>query len=115
MGFQACDPFWANDLFYRFWLVARYGPADSYELADRFHTMTPYESWVAWRKDMSQTGLGLREESLYKGTLGAEDLGSSRNHLSSFILFTFNTKIFIYYAFGNQDTTVLYEPSDRRC
>jgi len=33
---------------------------------------------------------------LYKGTLGAGDLGSSRNHLSSFIYFTFNqTKIFI--------------------
>ena len=41
--------------------------------------------------------------------------GSSRNHLSSFIPFTFNTKIFTYHAFGNQDTTVLYEPSDRRC
>jgi len=47
--------------------------------------------------------------------LGTWDLGSSRNHLSSFILYTFNTKIFIYHAFGNQDTTVLYEPSDRRC
>ena len=44
----------------------------------------------------------------------ADDLGSSRNHLSSFIHFTFNTKIFIYHAFGNQDQTVLYEPSDRR-
>ena len=56
---------------------------------------------------MSHTGLGLREEPLYKGTLGAGDLGSSRNHLSSFILFTFNTKIFIHHTFGNQDTTVL--------
>jgi len=45
----------------------------------------------------------------------ASDLGSSRNHLSSFILYTFNTKIFTYHAFGNQATTVLYEPSDRRC
>jgi len=45
----------------------------------------------------------------------AEDLGFSRNYLSSFILYTFNTKIFIHHAFGNQDTTVLYEPSDRRC
>ena len=43
------------------------------------------------------------------------DLGSSRNHLSSFIRYTFNTKIFTYQAFGNQDDTVLYEPSDRRC
>jgi len=34
---------------------------------------------------MSQAGLGLREEPLYKGTLGALDLGSSDNHLSSFI------------------------------
>jgi len=64
---------------------------------------------------MSHTGLGLREEPLYKGTLGAEDLGSSRNHLSSFIHYTFNTKIFIYQAFGNHDTTFVYEPSDRRC
>jgi len=66
---------------------------------------------------MSHTGLGLREEPLYnlKGTLGAWDLGSSRNHLSSFIHYTFNKKIFIYHDFGNQDTTVLYEPNDQRC
>ena len=64
---------------------------------------------------MSPAELGLREEPLYKGTLGTWDLGSSRNHLSSFILSTFNTKIFIDHAFGNQDTTGLYEPSDRRC
>jgi len=54
---------------------------------------------------MSRVGLGLREEPLYKGTLGTGDLGSSRNHLSSFMLFTFNTNI--YHAFGKQDTTVL--------
>jgi len=68
-----------------------------------------------WREGMSHAGVGLREEPLYKGTLGALDLGSSRNYLSSFIHYTFNTKIFIYYTFGNQDTTVLYEPSDRCC
>jgi len=79
-------------LFYGFWLVPGYGAGDSYESADRFHTMTHYESWVAWREGMSHTGLRLREEPLYKGTLGAEDLGSSRNHLSSFIHYTFNTK-----------------------
>ena len=45
----------------------------------------------------------------------AGDLGSSRNHLSSFIHYTFNTKIFIYHTSGNQDTTILYEPSDRHC
>jgi len=45
----------------------------------------------------------------------AGDLGSSRNHLSSFIYYTFNTKIFSYHPFGNQDQTVLYEASDRRC
>ena len=45
----------------------------------------------------------------------AGDLGSSRNHLSYFIHYTFNTKIIIYRTSGNQDTTVLYEPSDRRC
>jgi len=57
---------------------------------------------------MSRAGLGLREEPLYKGTLGAGDLGSLRNHLSSFMLFTFNTNIFISHAFGKkQDTTVL--------
>ena len=54
-------------------------------------------------------------EPLYQGTLGAGDLGSSRNHLSYFIHYTFNTKIIIYRTSGNQDTTVLYEPSDRRC
>jgi len=64
---------------------------------------------------MSHAGLGLREEPLYKGTLGAGDLGSSHNHLSSFIHYTFNTKIFTYQAFGNPETTVAYEPSDRRC
>jgi len=64
---------------------------------------------------MSHAGLGLREEPLYKGTLEAGDLGSSRNHLSSFILVTLNTNTFIYQAFGKQDTTVLYEPSDQRC
>jgi len=64
---------------------------------------------------MSHAGLGLREEPLYKGTLGTGDLGSSRKHLSSFIHYTFNTKIFIYQAFGKHDVTVVYEPSDRRC
>jgi len=64
---------------------------------------------------MSHAGLGLREEPLYKGTLGKEDLGSSGNHLSSFIYYTLNTKSFIYHDYRNQDTTVIYEPSDRRC
>jgi len=45
----------------------------------------------------------------------AWDLGSSRNHLSSFIHYTFNIKILSITLSGNQDTTVLYEPSDRRC
>jgi len=77
--------------------------------------MTHYESWVAWREGMSHAGLGLWEEPLYKRSLRASDFASSRHHLSSFIYYTFNTKIFIYHASGNQDTTVLYEPSDRRC
>jgi len=64
---------------------------------------------------MNHAGLGLREEPLYEGILGAWDLGSSRKYLSSFIYYTFNTKIFIYHDSENQDTTVLYEPSDRRC
>jgi len=64
---------------------------------------------------MSHAGLGLREEPLYKGTFGAGDLGSSRNYLSSLRPYTFNTKIFIYHAFGNQDTTLLYVPSNQRC
>jgi len=114
-GFRACDPVRAHDLFYELWLVAGQGAADSDESADGFHTMTHYESWVAWRERMSHAGLGLREEPLYKGTLGAEDLGSSRNPLSSFIYYTLNTKIFIYHDFGNQDTTVLYKSSDWRC
>jgi len=63
---------------------------------------------------MSHAGLGLREEPLYTGTLGAWDLGSPRNHLSSFIYYTFNTKVFTYHTCGNQDKTILYEPSDRR-
>jgi len=64
---------------------------------------------------MSHAGLWLREEPLYEGTLRAWDLGSSRNHLSCFIYYTFNTKILIYHTFGNQVATVLYEPSDERC
>ena len=44
----------------------------------------------------------------------AWNLGSSRNHLSSFIYYTFNTKAFTYHTCRNQDKTVLYEPSDRR-
>jgi len=91
-GFQACDPIRAHDLFYGFWLVAREGAADSDQSADGFHTMTHYESWVLWREGMSHAGLGLREEPLYKSPLGAGDLGSSRNHLSSFLYYTFNTK-----------------------
>jgi len=74
-GFHAGDPLGAHDLFYGFWLVARYGAAGSHESADGFHTMTHYESWVAWCEGMSQAGLELREEPLYKGTLGAWDLG----------------------------------------
>jgi len=64
---------------------------------------------------MGHAGLGLREEPLYKGPLWAEDLGSSRNQLCSFIKYTFNTKIFIYHVSGNQDTTVLYEPNNQPC
>jgi len=74
-GFHACDPVRVHDLFYGFWLVAGYGAVDSSESADWFHTMTRYESWVAWREGMSHAGLGLREEPLYKSTLGAWDLG----------------------------------------
>ena len=99
MGFAQVTPLGHMTCFSEFWLVARQGAADSDESGDGFHTMTHYESWVAWREGMSHAGLGLREEPLYKGTLGAGDLGSSRNHLSSFILFTFNTKIFIYQRF----------------
>jgi len=68
-------PVRAHDLFYEFWLVARQGAADSDESADGFPTMTRYESWVAWREGMSHAGLGLREEPLYKDTLGTGDLG----------------------------------------
>jgi len=64
---------------------------------------------------MSHAGLWLREEPLYKGTPGAWDLSCSRNHLSSVIHYTFNTKIFIYHACGNLDTTVLYEPREESC
>jgi len=60
---------------------------------------------------MSHAELGLREEPLYKGTLGAEELGSSRNHLSTFIYHKFNQKD-LYHTSTNQDLTVLYEPSD---
>jgi len=47
-----------------------------------------------------------KKEKKNKKKKKAWDLGSSRNHLSSFIYHTFNTKIFIYHASGNQDTTV---------
>jgi len=74
-GFHACDPVRAHDLFYGVWLVARYGAADWLVSADGFHTMTHSESWVAWPEGMSHAGLGLREEPLYKGTLGTWDWG----------------------------------------
>jgi len=51
---------------------------------------------------MSHTGLGLSEEPLDKSTLGAGDLGSSRNHLGSFIQYTFNKK--------HLDLRYLHEP-----
>jgi len=63
---------------------------------------------------MSHAGLGLREEPLDKGALGAWDLGFSINHLSSFVNYTFNTKVFTYHTCRKQDQTVEYEPSDRR-
>ena len=40
----------------------------------------------------------------------AVDSGSSRNDLSCF-----NREIFIYHAFGNQDTRVIYTPSHQAC
>jgi len=97
----------AQDLVYGFWLVVRYGTADSEESAAGFHTMTHYESWVAWRETMSHAGLGLREEPLDKDILDAWDLGSSRNHVSSFIYYTFNIKIFIYHAFGKSRHNII--------
>jgi len=39
-------------------------------------------------------------------------LGSSRNHLSSFIGYTFNTRYSTYHTFRNKDTTILHKPSD---
>jgi len=45
----------------------------------------------------------------------AWDLGSSRNHLSSFIYYTFNIKVFTYHTCGNHYTSVVYEPSNHRC
>ena len=115
MGFTQVTPWGHMTCFMSFdWLRDRAQLTRMRQLMD-FHTITHHESWVAWRKSMSHAGLGLREEPLYEGTLGAWDLGSSCNHLSSFIYYTLNTKIFIYHDFGNQDTTVLYEPSDRRC
>ena len=42
-------------------------------------------------------------------------MGSSRNHLTSFIYYTFNQKHFVYYISTNQDATVLYDPSDQPC
>jgi len=56
-----------------------------------------------------------RKKKKKKKKKKAWDLGSSRNHLSSFIRYTFNLKTFTYYISRNQDTTVLYEPSDRCC
>jgi len=56
-----------------------------------------------------------KKEKRKKEKRSARDLGSSRNHLSSIIPYTFNTEIFNYHAFGNQDQTGLYELSDRRC
>ena len=107
-GFHTCNPFRAHDMLYGFWLLARYGAADSDWSPDGFHTMTHYQSWLAWRESMSHTESGFSEEPLYMSTLGAGDLGSSHNHISSFIDYTFNTEILIYHAFGNQDTTVFY-------
>jgi len=56
------------------WLQ-RYGAAGLYESADGFYTTTHYESWVGWHEPMSQAGLGLREEPLYKSSLSVWDLG----------------------------------------
>jgi len=72
---------WGTWLIYEFWLAARYGAADLYESAEGFQTMTHYESWVAWREGMSHTGLGLREEPLYKGTPGAWELSQATRPL----------------------------------
>jgi len=83
-GFHACDPFRAHDLFYEFWLVTRPSAADSNASADGFHTMTHYESCVAWREGMSHAGLGLREEPLYQSTLWAQDLGRCETGPQSF-------------------------------
>jgi len=54
---------------------------------------------------MSHAGLGLREEPLYKGTIRAWDLGSSRNHLSTFPYHAFNTKCFIYHIPTSESST----------
>ena len=70
-GFHACNAIRAHELFYEFWLVTRYGTADTNESAAGFQTMTHYESLVAWPEGMSHAGLGSREEPLYKATLGA--------------------------------------------
>ena len=56
---------------------------------------------------MSHAGLDLRKEPLYKGTLKVWDLGSSLNHLSSFIYYTFNTKILTITLSEIKDTTLL--------
>ena len=57
---------------------------------------------------MSQAGLGLREEPLDRATLGAWHLGSSRNHLSSFIYYTLNTKNLDLSCFRETKTRLSY-------
>jgi len=86
MGFTHVTPLGHMTCFMGFEWLWRYGAADSDESADGFHTMTHYESWVAWREGMSHAGLGLREEPLYKGTLGVWDLGHELSPLHTWWL-----------------------------
>ena len=67
---------------------------------------------------MSYTGLKLGEEPYIRGSLAAWELGSSRNHLSTFLtfkLFYYQSKFFIYYVTGHKDYSVFHELCDLYC
>ena len=89
---HACDPLRTHDLLYELWLVKACCAVDSYESADGFHTMTHFESWVAWRGSMSH-GWG---KNPYIRAPSGHEFGFFTQPSIFFPILYFQYKIFIY-------------------
>ena len=103
---------WAHDLGYEFWLVNGMLGNDSYE------SLMDFALWLT----MSRRGLcsarwwvtkdRVVRRCLYKALGSDQEIGSSRNHLSTFLYSRYCNTITLYSLYIHSPSTRTYEPGD---